>query len=194
MGPHFSQVGGVGLIPDRRTKIPLAMWCGQKKGGGDRDGSLRQRLEGRRHKLRDTRGPQRLQEAGKALRRARGPVSPDHTLISGCQDRANECWSKSARVQSPAAQPRPLTQGVSGRGPRAPHSICTDLCAVRGPPWVPRGSLGAPRSPQACGTAGTLLGGRLPRGAALRCPVRSRLGAAPITGGLHVSPASVAQP
>lgn len=140
MGPHFSQVGGVGLIPDRRTKIPLAMWCGQKKGGGDRDGSLRQRLEGRRHKLRDTRGPQRLQEAGKALRRARGPVSPDHTLISGCQDRANECWSKSARVQSPAAQPRPLTQGVSGRGPRAPHSICTDLCAVRGPPWVPRGS------------------------------------------------------
>lgn len=192
MGPHFSQVGGAGLIHDRRTKIPLAMWCGQKIGGGDRDGNRRQRLEGCRHKLRDTQGPQRLQEAGKALRRARGPVSPDHTLISGRRDRANECRSKSARVRSPAARPRTLTQGVSGRGLRAPHSICTDLCAGAG---ASMGPSGPPRSPQAPGTAGTLLGcGRLPRGAALRCPVRSKLGAAPITGGLRVSPASVAQP
>lgn len=141
MGPHFSQVGGAGLIHDRRTKIPLAMWCGQKIGGGDRDGNRRQRLEGCRHKLRDTQGPQRLQEAGKALRRARGPVSPDHTLISGRRDRANECRSKSARVRSPAARPRTLHSGSLGTGAaRSSLHLHRPLCGCGGL----HGSLGAP--------------------------------------------------
>lgn len=108
---------------------------------------MRQRLEGCRHKLRDRQGPQKLEEAGKALRQSLGGVSPGHTLISGHRDQANECWSKSARVRSPAGRPRPLTQGESQGGgralltPSAPTSV-----QMRGPPWVPQGPVVSPGS------------------------------------------------
>lgn len=58
------------------------------------------------------------------------------TLISGRQDRANECRPSQPGAVT-AARLRTLTQGVSGRGLHAPHSICTDLCAGAGPPCGP---------------------------------------------------------
>lgn len=185
------------MIPDRRTKIPLAMWCGQKKEGEtEREGRMRQRLEGCGHKLRDMGGPQKLEEAGKALRQSSGRVSPGHTPISGHQDQANECWSKSARVRSPAGRPRPLTQGESRGGgrelltPSAPNSV-----RVRGPPWVPQGPAVSPgswdsRHPAQAWPA--------PSRGSTEMTSEEQAGCRPdgilVTGGLRVSPASVARP
>ena len=109
---------------------------------------MRQRREGRGHSSGTCGDPRCWKRQERPSARVRGAVSPDHTLISDRWDRANECWSKSARVWAPAGRPRPLTQGESRRGG------CTDrsgqgrmlltpsaLTSVRvwGPLWVPRG-------------------------------------------------------
>ena len=127
------------------------MPCGvakTKEGEREREGSMRQRREGHGHSSGTCGDPRCWKRQERPSTRARGAVSPDHTLISDCWDQSNECWSKSASVWAPAGRPRPLTQGESQQGG------CTDrsgqgrmlltpsaLTSVRvwGPLWVPQG-------------------------------------------------------
>lgn len=61
------------LIPDRRTKIAHAMWYGQKERKGDRERREHEtEAGGTRAQLRDMWGPQKLEEAGKALHQSSG--------------------------------------------------------------------------------------------------------------------------
>lgn len=115
---------------------------------GDRDGNRRQRLEGCRHKLRDTQGPPEAAGGRKGPPQSfRGPVSPDHTLISGRRDRANECRSAVRRGcgHRSTAQDTPLRESRTGLRASSLH-LHRPLCgcgASMGP---------SPRSPQAPGT------------------------------------------